>query len=48
MKRRLAKLVDLSAFLIFAVLAYGVVGFLRGRGAIRALWKCLVPERYIE
>jgi hypothetical protein len=45
MRGRLTGLVDYGALWAVTLLAYGVVGFLRGRGALRWCWEQLHPGR---
>jgi len=41
--KRIAIFVDASAFWVIVLLAYGVVGFLRGRGLVRTFWAWIRP-----
>jgi hypothetical protein len=45
MKQRMAILRDFTAFWMIVILAYGVVGFLRGRQTVRSWLDRLTPGR---
>ena len=48
MKKLAAALGDLAIFWVIVILAYGVVGFLRGRHLAQLWWEKLRPRRDAE